>query len=117
MLNITSDRVYVFLTPTDMRKSFNTLAALVKESGMDPLNGDIYVFANKAKNRFKILLWEKGGFWICAKRLEEGVFAVPFVNPFDQDKKYLLEISLTELRLLIEGIELRQIKKNKRYVA
>jgi transposase len=117
MLNITSDRVFVFLTPTDMRKSFNTLSAIVKNNNMNPLSGDLYVFTNKPRNKFKILVWEKGGYWICAKRLEEGIFAVPFTKIINSNENYLLEIDLTELRLLIEGIELRQIKKNKRFLA
>lgn len=112
MIQPTSSKVYVFLTPTDMRKSFDTLAALVTQSGMDPLNGDIYVFANKNRNRFKILLWEIGGYWLCAKRLESGIIAVPFTKDNEQ---YTVQINPTELRLLIEGIELRQIKKNERF--
>lgn len=115
MIQTTSDRVFVFLTPTDMRKSYDTLAALIMQNNMDPVNGDIYVFTNKRKNRFKILVWEKDGYWLCCKRLEAGTFAVPFVN--DDSQAYTMKINLTELRLLIEGIEIGRIKKSKRFNA
>ena len=95
-----------------MRKSFDTLAAIVTQNGMNPLSGDIYVFTNKNRNRFKILLWETGGYWLCAKRLESGIIAVPFTR---DENQYTLKLNPTELRLLIEGIELRQIKKNERF--
>lgn len=114
MIQITSSKVIVFLTPTDMRKSYDTLSGIVVENNMDPSNGDLYVFTNKAKNRFKILMWEQGGFWLCAKRLEIGTFAVPFVKE-ESGEQYSMQINLTELRLLIEGIELRKIVKRKRY--
>ena len=114
MIDLTSGRVHVFLLATDMRKSFDTLAAIVSENGLDPLSGDLYVFTNKRKNRIKILLWEKDGFWISAKRLEQGTVAIPLVAD-GNGSDYQLEIDLTELRLLIEGIELRQIKKSKRF--
>ena len=96
-----------------MRKSFDTLAAIVTQNEMDPLNGDLYMFTNKRRNRVKVLIWEKGGYWLCNKRLEVGTVAVPFVD--DGSQSYALEINLTELRLLIEGIELKQIKKTKRF--
>jgi len=95
-----------------MRKSFDTLAAIVSTNNMNPLSGDLYVFANRSRSRFKVLIWEKGGYWVCARRLEYGVIVIPFAD--NTKEQFTLEVSLTELRLLIEGIELRQIKKTKR---
>jgi len=114
MLQLTSNKVFVLLTPTDMRKSFDTLSAIIVEHEMKPDSGDLYVFTNRKKNRFKILIWESGGFWLCAKRLETGTFAVPFTNE-DPAEKYIIKINLTELRLLIDGIERCNIVKKKRY--
>jgi transposase len=115
MIQPTSNRVFLFLTPSDMRKSYDTLAALVTQVDMNPLSGDLFVFTNRPRNRFKILLWETGGYWLCSKRLEAGIFAVPFVTSSDEAQAYTLEINMTELRLLIEGIELRNVKKSKRF--
>ena len=114
MIQPTSNKVFVFLTPTDMRKSFDTLSALVVKNNMRPESGDLYVFTNKARNRFKVLLWEQGGYWLCAKRLEAGTFGVPFVQ--EDGEEYTMEINLTELRLLIEGIELGRVSRRKRFL-
>ena len=114
MVQLTSNKVYVSLTATDMRKSFNTLAALVIGFGLDPMSGDLFVFANKRKNIIKILIWEKGGYWICNKRLEAGTVAIPFSDV--SNISYTIEIDVTELRLLIEGITLNQVKKSKRFI-
>ena len=114
MIQLTSNKVFVSLAATDMRKSFNTLSALVKGAGMDPLSGELYVFTNKRKNRIKILIWEKGGYWVCCKRLEIGTVAIPFSD--DNDNSYTMEIDVTQLRLLIEGISINQIKKSKRFI-
>lgn len=114
MIPSLSNNVFVFLTAIDMRKSFDTLAGVVLKNNLNPSNGDLYVFTNKSRNRFKVLFWEKGGFWLCAKRLEVGTFAVPFIKE-GSDAEYVMQIDLTELRLVIEGIELNRIHKNKRY--
>jgi hypothetical protein len=56
--------------PTDLRKAYDGLAVLVRQSlGQDPLNGSLYVFCNRRRDRIKILFWEEGGYWFCARRL------------------------------------------------
>lgn len=115
MIDIKSERVWLYLNPTDMRKSFDTLAAIALHSGRDPRNGEIYVFTNKRRNRFKILVFETGGYWLLCKRLEEGVFAVPIFDEVSETH-YALEIDLMELRLLIQGYEIKNMKKNRRYI-
>ena len=63
---------------TDLRKSFDGLAAIVREElGHDPFSGHLFIFASKRRNRVKLLYFEKGGFAIWYKRLEEGTFALP----------------------------------------
>jgi len=109
-----TNRVFLVLGSTDMRKSFDTLAAVVTAHDFNPLSGDLYVFASRNRSRFKVLVWEKGGYWVCARRLETGTIAIPSA---DTTEHCTVEISLIELRLLIEGIELRQIKKSKRFDA
>lgn len=71
-------RVFVALTPVDLRGGFNTLTALVKAVLQgDPLSGHLFVFTNRYRNRLKVLYWDGSGFWVCAKRLEKGCFAWP----------------------------------------
>ena len=97
-----------------MRKSYDTLGALVRTAAMEPKSGDIYVFTNKNKNRIKILVWDKDGFWILAKRLEIGQFRFPLIDGEDQ---YQLEVNTTELKMLLDGYEIKNLKKTKRYSA
>ena len=107
MLNVSaSTKIYVAAGPTDMRKSYDTLAALVTNSlGRDPLGGDLFVFCNRARNRLKILLWEPGGFWLLARRLEKGTFAWPDAS------EQTVELTPSELTLLLGGLDLRETKE------
>lgn len=70
--------IFLATAPTDLRKAYDGLAVLVRQSlGQDPLNGSLYVFCNRRRDRIKILFWEEGGYWLCARRLEEGTFRWP----------------------------------------
>ena len=81
MLSFTGSlKIYLAIQPSDMRKSFNGLQSVVSEHlKADPLNGALYVFTNKRRNRLKILYFDKTGLWVLAKRLEIGTFSCP--NP------------------------------------
>jgi transposase len=71
-------RVFLCLLPTDMRRSFDTLAGLVEQQlGQDPLAGDLFVFRSKRGDRLKLLYWDSDGLAIWYKRLEEGTFVFP----------------------------------------
>lgn len=78
MLHLNGRRVFLCQTPVDMRKSYDTLADLVRTAlGMDPFQGDVFLFLGRDRVRLKVLVWEGDGFWLCAKRLETARFAVP----------------------------------------
>lgn len=69
-------RVFLALEPCDMRKSFDSLHALVvAQLGEDPQGGAVFGFANKTRTRIKLLHWDGTGIWIYAKRLEKGTFS------------------------------------------
>ena len=72
-----SVRVFVAQGATDLRRSFDRLSAQVQEVlRQDPLSGHVFVFFNRQRNRVKLLVWERDGFWLLYKRLEAGTFAV-----------------------------------------
>ena len=79
MLSLSSrTRVFAALGATDMRKSYDTLAEEVRRViGEDPLSGDVFVFCNRSRNRIKVLCFDRGGYWLLARRLEQGTFAWP----------------------------------------
>lgn len=107
-----SVRVYVCLSACDMRKSFDGLSALVRDAlELDALAGHLYVFANRRRDRVKILYWDRDGFAVWSKRLEEGTYAIPF----DEDGATNREITAHELAALLSGIDLSQAKRRKRY--
>lgn len=95
-----------------MRKSFDGLSALVRDAlELDALAGHLYVFANRRRDRVKILYWDRDGFAVWSKRLEEGTYAIPF----DEDGVTNHEITAHELAALLSGIDLSQAKRRKRY--
>jgi transposase len=103
---------YLYLPATDMRKSFDGLCGIITQAmTRDPLSGDVYVFLNRRRDRIKLLVWERGGFWIFYKRLEQGSFQLP-PNAVQHDT---IMLPYAELMMLIEGIDLRSVKRRKRY--
>ncbi|HEY6306289.1 MAG TPA: IS66 family insertion sequence element accessory protein TnpB [Candidatus Angelobacter sp.] len=107
-----SVRVYLCLSPCDMRKSFDSLHALVREHlQLDALAGHLFVFASRRRDRVKILYWERDGFALWSKRLEEGTYAVPF----EEEGERRREISAAELGALLSGIDLAVASRRKRY--
>ena len=107
-----SAKVYLATAPTDMRKGFDSLAAMVKEFlRHDPLSGHLFLFVGRGRDRLKILHWENGGYWIWYKRLEEGTFRLPAVSADSAS----VELKASELAMLLEGIDLKSIRRSKRF--
>ena len=99
-------RIYLAAGATDLRKSFEGLSDLVSHHfQQDPLSGHLYVFANRRKNRIKVLYFDGSGTWVCAKRLGRGCFAWP-----KTDEPGALRILAEELTLLLSGIDLDQTR-------
>lgn len=102
-------RIYLAAGATDLRKSFDSLSALV--SGVlqgDPLSGHLFVFCNRRRDRLKALCWDQTGLWICAKRLEGGRFWWPENAPSMGAGK--VELSAARLAALLEGLDLADAK-------
>jgi len=98
------DRVYLARGNTDLRKSIDGLAVLVKEGfDLDPFSPCLFVFCNRKRDKLKILHWEHNGFWLYYRRLEEGTFDWP-----DNDSPAVLNISYRQLRWLLDGLTIEQ---------
>jgi transposase len=107
-----SVHVYLCTAACDMRRSFDGLHALVTSvMKLDVFAGHLFVFANRRRDRVKILYWDRDGFAVWAKRLEEGTYAMPFIK----DGEVRREISAQELGALLSGIDLSQARRRKRY--
>jgi len=109
--------VYLCTRHADLRKSFDGLAQLVREFlGADPLSGHLFVFRNKRGDRLKLLYWDSDGYAIWYKRLEEGTFALP---PAEVARTKVGDHGMTlrpaELAMLLDGIDLSNVKRHKRY--
>ena len=98
--------------PATCCKSFDGLHAQVTQSmELDAFAGHLFVFANRRRDRIKILYWDRDGFAAWAKRLEEGTYAMPFGDGSEKRR----EITAAELGAILSGIDLSQAKRRKRY--
>ncbi len=107
-----SARVYLCTVPCDKRRSFDGLPGRVASvMGMDALAGHLFVFYNRQRDRIKVLYWDRDGFAIWSKRLQEGTYAMPF----NALKEQRAEITSPELSALLSGLDLSQAKRRKHY--
>lgn len=105
-------RIFLCTRHADLRKSFDGLAQLVREHlGADPLSGHLFIFRNKRSDRLKLLYWDRDGYAIWYKRLEIGSFRFPAVTGDGGG----VEIAATDLAMILEGIDLASVKRQKRY--
>ena len=125
MLNFSrTTRVFLATEPTDMRKGFDGLFALVENViHEDPFSGHLFVFRNHRRDRLKVLWWDRDGLAIFYKRLEKGSYQFPTDtmartsngSASDRDSAPRCEIRADELALLLEGIDLGSVKRRPRY--
>ncbi len=101
MLSVSpATRIFVALSPVDMRKSFNGLYAHIQTVlQQDPLSGHLFIYTNRLRNRVKLVWFDGSGLWICAKRLERGSFGWPAGEGTSRC------LRPEELQLLLHGIE------------
>jgi transposase len=99
-------KVWVASEAVDMRKGFNTLAALVQsEFKLDPKEGQLFVFFGQSARKVKILYWDRNGFVLWYKSLAEGRFRPPKIASV----RY--SISTSDLNCLLEGIDLAHAQR------
>ncbi len=115
MLNGFPRPIYVAISPVDMRKSFDGLAAIVKHGFQkNPLDGTFFVFINRVADRLKILYWDRDGYALWYKRLEGGRFRLPVAMVGNGEPVAL--VSAAQLAMILEGIEPVIIKRQKRFM-
>lgn len=108
-----SVRIFLCLEIADMRRGFDGLAAMVTELLKDdPLSGHMFVFRNRRRDRVKILYWDRDGYALWYKRLEKGTFKFPSVT---SSQSLRVEVKASDLMMLLDGVDLRSVRREKRY--
>jgi transposase len=93
-------RVFAATDPVDFRKGFDGLVQIIRDVfGEDPFAGDLFCFFNRRRDRVKVLVWDRNGFWLHYKRLERGTF-----ERIDGGSKRI-EIDRARMAMLLEGID------------
>lgn len=102
--------IFLYTEPTDMRKGFDGLSGIVRrEFSADPLDGSLFLFIHRRRDRLKILHFDGTGFWLYYKLLEAGTFEVI------PSKGKRLQLDSTQLAMLLGGVSLVAVKRRKRY--
>jgi len=110
MSPIESARVYVAVGSTDMRKSINGLSILVEQAmALNPFTGDLFVFCNRLRTIVKILYWDRNGFCLWHKRLENDRFKWP------QSVEEVIAIDQRQLRWLLSGLNINDAHRKLYY--
>lgn len=108
MLSLSASvRVFLYSEPVDFRKAHDGLVAIVRQAlSADPLDGSLYVFLNRRRDRIKLIQWDGNGLWLHYKRLEKGTFKSLADGP---------QITRSQLSILLEGIEVKEGKISRRF--
>ena len=105
-------RIWMASEATDMRCGFDRLAERVTAViGEDPLSGHLFLFRSHRGDRLKILHWDRDGFVVWYKRLEEGVFKLP--RPREGARS--MELRASELAMILDGIDVSKLKRVPHY--
>lgn len=108
-----TDRVYLAVGSTDMRKSIFGLTVIVQECfSLDPFSSCLFVFCNKNRDKLKIVQWKHNGWWLYYRKLEKGRFQWPM-----ESDSSILTISRRELNWLLDGLALEQKQAHKKVIA
>jgi transposase len=107
-------RVFVYRLPTDMRKSFHGLVALVESAvKQDPFSGSLFVFFNRQRDRIKILYWGQTGFCIWYQQLQKGTYQLPDEKSLEAQQT--IEVTRSQLSLMLDGIDLASVRQRMRF--
>jgi transposase len=103
-------KVYLAVGATDLRKAINGLAILAQQQmGQDPFGGGYFAFSNRARNRIKVLYWDRNGFCLWQKRLERDRFRWP------KNAAEVMELDGRQLEWLLAGLDVREAHAEVKY--
>jgi len=106
VLTFGGGRLFLVAGVTDMRKSFNGLAGIVREKlEADPMSRHLFFFCNRDRNRMKVLVADESGMWVLSKRLDRGTFAWPADAGVTR-----VEYRAEQLALLLHGFDAEQLR-------
>jgi len=113
MLHLSSSiRYYLYRSPADMRKGFDSLSGIVSsQMQYNVCSGDIFIFLNRNRTHIKLLLFEGDGFSLYYKRLEQGTYELPVCTGSENS----MSITSHQLQFILQGIKLAKIEYRKRY--
>lgn len=115
MIGVAVRRMFLARAVVDMRRSYDTLISMVEgQLGMDPLSGDAFVFVGKRHQRLKILVFDRGGYWLMCRRLEQGSFAMP-VPHLPKNSQDRFELDGVAWNMLLEGVKAVEVRRSKRW--
>ena len=105
-------QVFMAIEPVDLRKGFDGLSAAVQNVfDRNVLDGHLFLFLNRRRDRIKLLWWDRDGLALFYKRLERGTYEVPRHAPGNKQ----LRLDATQLSLLLNGVQLDSVKHRRRY--
>lgn len=107
-----SHKFHLYSQPTDMRKSFDGLSGLIRDHlGRNPLNGEVFMFINKRRDKVKLLHWQGISFTLYYKRLEKGTFELPTYAI----QTGSIKLSYTQMVMIIDGLTIKNVHRRKVY--
>lgn len=106
-------QVFMAIEPVDLRKGFDGLRAAVQAVfDRNVLDGHLFLFLNRRRDRIKLLWWDRDGLALFYKRLERGTYEIPRHAPGNRQ----LRLDATQLSLLLSGVQLDSVKHRRRYI-
>lgn len=113
MFTLTADHTFhLFNQPTDMRKSFDALSGLIRNHlDSNPLNGEVFIFINKCRDKIKLLHWQGSGFLLYYKRLEQGTFEIPRYDASIGS----ISLNYAQMVMIMDGLSIKNLQQRKRY--
>jgi transposase len=110
ILDLSKVKIYIRPGYTDLRKAINGLTGIIEgEMECKVFSGNVFVFCNRDRKLLKAVYWDKTGFWLCQKRLEEDKY------PWPEDKSKARELSCEQLQMLLAGIDFFKAHKTLYY--
>ena len=109
--------IYLAQEAVDFRLGINGLLTMVEATlRFDPFSRNLFCFTNKRRNQIKVLYWQRSGFCLWLKRLEEEKFKWPVhLAPMTREtaRPPVVELDEDQFLWLLEGLDLRHLKPHR----